>query len=189
VAPENEYEKTKTDSDQLVSAAAGPATFSATILRPSNVFGPKMSNRSLFQMIAMISKGIYFVIGQPCASANYVYVDNIVDGMLRCATLPQARGRTLILSDHRSLEEFVAAIADVLGRPAPRFRVAEPLVHVMATIFGAMPGFPLTTSRVDALTDRVVYSALRISEELHYVHNVSMEDGVHRVVHTWKQSQ
>ena len=133
VAPDNEYERTKTRSDELVSAAAGPATFSATILRPSNVFGPTMSNRSLFQMIAMISKGIYFFIGQPCASANYIYVDNVVDGMLLCATLPQARGQTFILSDHRPLEEFVSAIAYSLGRPMPRARVPEQLARMIAT--------------------------------------------------------
>jgi len=97
VAPDNEYERTKTNSDQLVSVASGPETFSASVLRPSNVFGPTMTNRSLFQMITMISKGIYFFIGPPCASANYIYVDNVVDGMLCCATLPEARGQTFIL--------------------------------------------------------------------------------------------
>jgi len=189
VAPDNEYERTKTNSDQLVSVASGPETFSASVLRPSNVFGPTMTNRSLFQMITMISKGIYFFIGPPCASANYIYVDNVVDGMLCCATLPEARGQTFILSDHRPLEEFVAAIADALGRPAPRLRVPEQLVRVAATVFRVMPGFPLTNSRIDALTDRVVYSTQHISRGLNYVHNVSMEDGVHRVVQSWRQKQ
>lgn len=186
-APDNEYERTKTDSDQLVSAAAGPATFSATLLRPSNVFGPTMTNRSLFQMIAMISKGIYFFIGPSGASANYIYVDNVVDAMLLCATLPQAQGQTFILSDHRPLEEFVAAIADALGRTVPRLRVPEPLARMIARTAGLMPGFPLTSSRVDALTDRVVYSARHINRELNYVHNVSMANGVQKTVQTWRQ--
>jgi nucleoside-diphosphate-sugar epimerase len=189
VAPENEYERTKTDSDALVSAAAGPATFSATILRPSNVFGPTMSNRSLFQMIAMISRGIYFFMGPPGVSANYIDVDNVVEAMLGCATLPQARGQTFILSDHRSLEDFVAAIAHSLGRPAPRLRVPEQFARMIAAIFRAMPGFPLTASRVDALTDRVVYSAQHIGRTLNYVYSVSMEDGVDRVVQSWRQRQ
>ena len=185
--PHNVYEITKTKSDKLVTAAADRGLFNSTILRPSNVFGPTMPNQSLFQMITMISKGLYFFIGSPGASANYIYVDNVVDGLVRCATMSEAKGMTYILSDHRSLEDFVANIAHALGRPVPRWRLPEKPVRLVAGTFGKIPGFPLPVSRVDALTGCAIYSTNRIQQQLNYTHPVRMEDGLRQLVHAWRK--
>ena len=67
VVEEKLAEKTKAESDQLVMNAARKGTFTYSILRPSNVFGPTMTNQSLFQMIEMISKGLFFFIGKDVA--------------------------------------------------------------------------------------------------------------------------
>ncbi len=94
--PENPlgvYEVTKAESDWLVSAAAASGAFSYTILRPANVFGPRMQNRSLFSMVAMINRGLFFFIGKGGASANYIHVDNIVEGLVLCGSKPAAKGR------------------------------------------------------------------------------------------------
>lgn len=185
--PHNEYEITKVESDRLVTAASADGLFTSTILRPSNVFGPTMTNRSLFQMITMISKGLYFFIGRPGASANYIYVDNVVDGLVRCSTMIAAKGMTYILSDHRPLEDFVAVIAHALGRPAPRVRLPEMPVRLVAGYLGKIPGFPLTLSRVDALTERSVYMTNLIQQQLNYTHPVQMEDGLLQLVKAWRQ--
>jgi nucleoside-diphosphate-sugar epimerase len=45
--PANEYEVTKTIADELVIQASKSGAITYTILRPSNVFGTKMTNQSL----------------------------------------------------------------------------------------------------------------------------------------------
>lgn len=176
------YEKTKTESDQIVINAAREETFTYSILRPSNVFGPTMTNQSLFQMIAMINKGLFFFIGKPGASANYIYVDNVVEGLVRCGKMTDARGRIYNLSDHRTIEEFVKTIAGELHKPVPTLRLPEMPVRWMAKLCGRLPHFPLTEGRVKGLTSRAVYSIERIQNELEYVHQVSMEDGLRQMV-------
>lgn len=186
--PVGVYEETKATSDQLVMNAAKEGGFTYSILRPSNVFGPNMTNQSLFQMMAMIDKGRFFFIGKKGGSANYIYVENVVDALMRCGNMPSAVKRIYNLSDHRTIEDFVEAIAKNLNKPVPKLRLPECPVRWIAKVCGKLPGFPLTESRVNALTNRTVYSIERIRGELDYNHQVSMEDGLHHMVSLWKQT-
>lgn len=188
--PENPvgvYEITKTESDRFVKQSAEKGAFSYSILRPSNVYGPDMINRSLFQMIAMINKGFFFFIGKPGASANYIYVENVINGLLLCGSMPSAKGQVYNLSDQRTIEEFAAIIANALGKSVPKLRLPETPIRFGTRILGKIPGFPLTESRVDALVNRSVYSTMRIEKDLGYTHVVSMEDGLEHLVRVWKQ--
>ena len=182
------YEKTKTESDKLVMNVSGEGVFTYSVLRPANVFGSAMLNRSLFQMIEMINKGLFFFIGKSGSSVNYIHVDNVVEGLVRCGKMTAARGRIYNLSDQRTIEEFVKTIAGELYRPVPRLRLPEMPVRWMAKLCGRLPLFPLTKPRVNALTSRSVYSTERIQHELGYIHQVSMEDGLRQMVRAWKQA-
>ena len=180
--PVGEYEITKAESDELVIAAACEGAFSCSVLRPSNVYGEDMTNQSLFDFIAMIERGLFFFVGNKGASANYIHVDNVVEGLIRCGTMQGAKDRTFNLSDHCSMERFVGTISSELGCRYPRLRFPEVLLRVMAEILGKLPTFPLTASRVDALTRRSTYSIKYIQKQLAYRHVVSMEDGLKRLV-------
>jgi nucleoside-diphosphate-sugar epimerase len=181
-SPVGEYERTKTESDRLVRAVSNEGAFPAVLLRPSIVYGLNMRNRSLFQLIRMIDRGLFFFIGPLGANANYIHVANIVEALICCGMQQRANGRAYIVSDHRSLEEFVGMIAMVLGRPVPRHRLPLPLAHFFARLERWIPGFPLTESRVEALSNRAVYSCSRIQDELGYIHPISMEQGIRQMV-------
>lgn len=187
--PVGEYEITKTESDQVFVAAANKGGFSYSILRPSNVFGAGMTNQSLFGMIAMIDRGLFFHIGKPGASANYIHVNNVVEGLIRCGTMQPAQGRTYNLSDHCTMEEFIAIIARALGKDVPRMRLPESAVRTFAKLLGNIPGMPLTEARVDALTSRTVYPSTKIERELGYRHLVTMEEGLLELLAAWKQKR
>ncbi|MDX8386210.1 MAG: NAD-dependent epimerase/dehydratase family protein [Gallionella sp.] len=180
--PLGEYEITKAESDQLVIEAAGHGGFSYSILRPSNVFGANMTNQSLFRMISMIDKGLFFFIGKPGASANYIHVDNVVESLVKCGTMAKAKGGVFNLSDHRTLENFVGVIAEELGKPSSRLIIPQPIAWFMAATLGKFPGFPLTLSRVEALTNRSVYSTEHIQQTLGYQHVKTMEEGLRELV-------
>ena len=180
--PVGEYEITKAESDELVINAAREGAFTFSVLRPSNVYGEDMANQSLFDFVAMIERGLFFFVGNKGVSANYIHVDNVVEGLVRCGTMKGAKGKTFNLSDHCSMERFVSLISNELGCKYPRLRLPEFLLRVIAEIMGKLPRFPLTVSRVDALTRRSMYAVKSIQEKLGYQHVVSMEDGVRRLV-------
>lgn len=182
VRPEGDYEKTKTDSDRLVIEAAARGAFTCSILRPSNVFGPTMRNQSLFQLIEMLNSGFFFFIGPPGASANYIHVGNVVEGLTRCGNMPRARGRVYNLSDHRTIEDLCKIISGQLGRHAPSMRLPVWMARLAARAFRSLPRFPLTEQRVRALTNRSRYPIRRIQDELGYAHVVSMEEGLKQLI-------
>lgn len=187
--PAGTYEITKTGADQIVLNASKEGAFSYSILRPSNVYGPDMTNRSLFLMIEMIKKGLFFFIGRPGASANYIHVANVVEALMLCGSTPSSKEKMYNLSDHSILEVFVAVIADELGCPSPTLRLPERPLRWLSKIFGSIPGFPLSSSRIDAMTNRSLYSIQRIQSDLGYAHVMSMEEGIRQLVRAWKQSK
>ncbi|MFZ3018236.1 MAG: NAD-dependent epimerase/dehydratase family protein [Gallionella sp.] len=185
--PIGEYEVTKAESDGIVADAASNGGFGYSILRPSNVFGTEMANQSLFAMISMIHRDLFFFIGNPGASANYIHVDNVVDALVLCGEKTEADGQLYNLSDHRTMEQFIAVIAESLARPIPSLRVPEWSIRLPARLLGGIPGFPLTELRVDALIGRAIYSTTKIEHELGYWHIVSMEAGLKELVSSWQQ--
>lgn len=186
IRPNNPYECSKAAADALVLDAAERRGLSCVLLRPSNVFGAEMANQSLFAMISMIHRGMYFFIGDSGASANYIHVDNVVDALMLCGGKAEADGQLYNLSDHRTMEQFVSVIAESLGEPIPSLRVPEWPVRLAASLLGGMPAFPLTESRIDALTGRAVYSINKIEHELGYRHLVSMESGLKELAQSWQ---
>jgi nucleoside-diphosphate-sugar epimerase len=185
--PIGEYEVTKAESERIVADVANNGGFGYSILRPSNVFGTEMANQSLFAMISMIHRDLFFFIGNPGASANYIHVDNVVDALVLCGEKTEADAQLYNLSDYRTVEQFVAVIAESLGKSVPSLRVPEWPVRLAARLLGGIRGFPLTKARVDALTGRAVYSIAKIERELDYRHAVSMEQGLKELVESWQR--
>jgi nucleoside-diphosphate-sugar epimerase len=186
--PQGAYETTKKMSDDLVQAAGRGGAFEWVILRPAIVFGEGMPNQSLYQLIRVIERGRFFFIGRPGASANYIYVDNVIDALLLCALNPAAHARIFNLSGHATLEDFAGMIADALGKPRPRARVPEFAARWLA-VAGAPLGsrFPLTLSRVDAMTTRVCYPMDAIRAALGYTAKVDLNTGITRLVKSWAE--
>lgn len=186
VRPIGPYETTKQKSDEVVARFAAVHAFQCVMLRPSNVYGADMPNQSLFALIRMIDRGRFFYIGPPGASANYVHVDNVVQALMLCATHPAADRKIYNISQVATMERFVEVIADALGKAAPRLRLPEGVTRAAAALCQRVPGFPLTVSRVDALTSRAAYCTERIETELGYRLAVSIEDGLRQLVRAYR---
>jgi nucleoside-diphosphate-sugar epimerase len=176
------YEETKAKSDQVVIDSADRGAFTYAILRPANVFGPNMKNQSLFQMIAMIDKDFFFFIGETGALANYIHVDNVVEGLIQCGKNPAAKGQIYNLSDNIPIEKFVEIIAKELKKSMPKIRLPEKPIRLIARQCNRFFNFPLTENRIDALTKRSWYSIKKIQDELGYSHQVSIENGLRQMV-------
>lgn len=185
--PQSLYEKTKLKSDELVLKAGRENKFSYTILRPSNVFGIRMRNQSLYQFIKAIDNGLFFFIGEKGASANYISVENIVTALTLCGQKQIAQKKIYILSDWETMENFVAMIVKKLKKPVPRIRLPKFFVRCVALVGDRIPKIPLTSSRVEALTDRCRYCTTLIEKELDYSHCVSMEEGLTRLISAYKR--
>lgn len=187
--PINEYEKTKLESDILVEKASRSNYFTSTFIRPSNVFGPTMSNQSLFQLVDKINQGVYFYIGKKGASANYVPVENVIEALYLAATHKSAINQTYIISNYQPLESFVNEIAKNLNRREPKIRVPLFPIKIVANLTGFIPKNPLTINRVKALSNRTKYLTDKIENELNYSDVISVENAITNFVAEYKTKE
>lgn len=187
--PVGTYETTKMLSEQLVMDAGNEKSFSWIILRPSTVYGSTMTNQSLHQLVSRINRSQFFFIGRAGASANYIHVDNVIQALYLCASCESRYlGSVYNVSDYVHLEDFVTMISDNLGLANISLRIPEWPIRFITRILENIPGFPLTTSRIDALTNRANYPITKISNDLGYQAVVSMQEGIRQFITSWKET-
>lgn len=182
--PVGVYEKTKARADEIVREMAVKGGFTWSILRPSIVYGPGMPNQSLFQLISMIKKGFFFYIGKGKPMVNYLHVENVVSAMMAAEGHTEFFGRIYILSQSMPLQEMVQRIAARFGGRRPALRLPEGVIRFLARLAGVVPGFPLTLSRVDALTSEVVYDGEQAQRDLEYI-RIPLARGIEQLVDHW----
>ena len=185
--PASAYAKSKLEADALVADLSERA-YSYTIVRPSGVIGPHMRSRSIYGLIGAVDRGRFCFIGAPGAIGNFVHEQNVIDALVRCATRRESRGRTYNVAQNCSLEQMVGAIAAALGRTPPQARIPETFARIAAQLGRVVPGFPLTRSRVTALTSRVEYPSGRIEQELGFRHAKSISDALSELARLWMAS-
>ena len=160
------YEITKTKSDELIIQKALTGSFTYTIVRPSNIVGPNMTNQSLRGLIQMVKCGLFFYVGKPGAVATYIHVDDVVSALITCAINPHSLGHIYNLSSDCSLEDLINCIASFLGVRPPWLRFPESIIRLLITLFKGRVNLPLTISRIDALVNRTRYPADQIVYDL-----------------------
>ena len=181
--PKGIYEITKSKSDNLVLEEARKKRFNCFFLRPSIIFSPKMFNNSLFQLIEMIDKGLFFFIGKHGAYSNYIHIDNVVHALVLCGQCkPKKNINVYNLSDIKTIEEFVKIISDKLDRSQPKFRLPKWPLLVISRVMNSMIRFPLTVNRIKSLSDRTAYDSNKIEKELGYNHKISLNEGLLQMV-------
>lgn len=188
-SPQGIYETTKTKADRLISSAAESGAFQARFLRPANVIGSQMPNASFRQLIAAVARGYFFFIGEPGALANYVASENVAVAMEATC---DAKGRTVEvfnLAETVLLEDIVASICDGLARPVPQYRIPLWTAQALSMSAGLVPGFPLTKSRVAALTSRVSYASDKLVQTTSYKPEVDLNELVRTLAEEWSRSR
>jgi nucleoside-diphosphate-sugar epimerase len=184
--PDN-YTVTKAQADQLVQRFIADEGLPAVIVRPGIMFGP--GDRVNFARMAdRLLAGRAIIIGSGRNHVVFVYVGDVVQGLILAATRPEAVGRIYNLSKDQPFTQkgLWQAIAEELGRPAPRLHIPYRALRLAAYVSEALvdPDNPrrqplVTRFGVELFgTDNLV-SSEKAHRELGYSPRVSLREGVH----------
>lgn len=176
--PVGPYEVSKSDFDEVLKRTSSNHGIDICILRPSNVYGPGMRNQSILQMTNAIRKGVFAFIGSPGASANYVHVDDVVQALELCIEHPKAANQMYIVSAWDTIEEMVSGLSAGAGIATPKRRIGLLLARCLAGLFKWLPTWPLTLSRVQAMSMRSRYSTEKIEHELGWRLSIPVKEGM-----------
>ena len=136
------YGRTKADGEAAVRAAFP----TATILRPSIVFGPEDDFFNRFASLARVAPAMP-LFGGGATQYQPVYVGDVADGIAACLTNPAAVGQTYELGGPRrySFAELMALMLTVTDRQCLLMNLPFWLADVIGAIAGLAPGRPMLT--------------------------------------------
>jgi nucleoside-diphosphate-sugar epimerase len=179
------YIDTKAASDHLARQRG------ATVVRPGDVYGPRSVPWALRPLQALRS-GRFAI--PPEGLITPVYVDDLVDCIVRAATVPEAAGRSFVAWEGPPVptREYFDRLARMVGRErapvAPR-----PLLTALAgaeEMVGRLTGRPPTAARwvPGYLARRAAYDCPRAAEVLGWHAQVSLDEGMART-ETWAREE
>lgn len=131
-------------SKGLGEAAVLAAVPSATILRPSTVFGRE--DQFINRFAAMIRLAPAVPLVSPRTKFQPVYVGDVADAVAASLADPAAAGRVFELGGPQilSMEELFRWIAAAIGRKPLFVTMPDAVAAAMARLTGWAPGAPLT---------------------------------------------
>jgi nucleoside-diphosphate-sugar epimerase len=129
------YADSKVEGERVVSNYIGRGGPEVAIVRPGFVYGPG-DRQFLPRLIDALSTKQFMYVGTGAKLLNIVYVDDLVDALLRAGSTPAAAGQAYNLTDgtETSLRTFVGFLCEQLGIPAPTRHVPPPLARAVCQV-------------------------------------------------------
>jgi nucleoside-diphosphate-sugar epimerase len=190
------YAVTKAAGDAVVQQLIGEQKLPAVIVRPGTFFGP--GDRLHFgRMADRIAAGRGIVIGAGDNALPFVYVTDVVQGLLLALDDQTAVGRAYNISNDSPLTQqaFLSAIADELGVPPPRTHVpyralyaAGSVAEGWAALIRSQRKPPVTRLGIKLFGTDNRHAIDRARRELGYSPKVSLREGV-KLAAAWYRTQ
>ncbi len=179
--PVSEYGRSKLEGEQMVRAVIPDAV----IVRPPAVYGPR--DTDIFQIFKSVAKGISAEIAGGERWLSFIYVKDLVKGLIAALESPVSAGKTYYLAHPKPAKwgDLTGIAARVMGRPAPRVirmpLAAAQAVGVCAELWSRCTGRPGIISRdkiQEARFPAWTCDPGRASRELGFEAATSLEAGV-----------
>jgi nucleoside-diphosphate-sugar epimerase len=111
--PITHYGQSKLDAEKLLLDWGKQNNANFMILRPAVVFGPYEKN--ILQFFKMVKRGWIIIMGTGEKQVSMVYIDDLIDALMVCATSSQ-KGETVFVANDRPLSwnEFSTEIKNAV---------------------------------------------------------------------------
>jgi nucleoside-diphosphate-sugar epimerase len=173
-APATPYAQSKLEAERELAEILGGSATELVVLRSPLVYGPGAKG-NFARLVRLVQRGVPLPLASVRNRRSLVFVENLVDAIVRVLDHPAAAGRTYVVSDGEevSTPDLIAKIAAALGRPSRLFAFPPALLRLAGTLLGRGD----ETSRL--LGDMAVDGS-RIRRELGWAPPYSLDEGLAR---------
>lgn len=171
-APVGPYGLSKLEAERALTTFGRSTGMEIVIVRPPLVYGPGVRANFLHLMTA-IDRRIPLPLGSVDARRSMVFLDNLVDALVRCALHPSAAGETFHVSD--GLDLTVAELVRMLSRQLNVPARLIPVPVLMLRIAGRLTG---RSEAVERLVNDLRLDISHISKVLGWRVPYSIEEGL-----------
>lgn len=180
------YALSKAEGDRLVQRMIADEGLPAVIIRPGTFFG--RGDRLHFERIAArLQANRSIVVGRGDNALPFVYVTDVVQGLLLGLDHPQAVGEAFNITTDEPISqlELLQAIASEIGAPPPRVHVPYRALYAagyaaerLSALTHSTRQPPLTRLGVNVFGTSNRHSIDKARARLGYAPQVSLRDGV-----------
>jgi len=172
--PQDPYGLSKLEAEIGLMQLAKKTGMEVVIVRPPLVYGPGVKANFL-SMIKVLDKGIPLPFGNVSNKRSLVFVDNLVDLLIRVIDHPKAAGQVFLVSDDHdvSTTTLLRSMSSALGKKAKLIPVP---MFVLKAIFYLI-GKPSLSQR---LLGSLCLDISKTKELLNWNPPVGFEEGISR---------
>jgi UDP-glucose 4-epimerase len=179
--PRDAYGRSKLAAERLLAGLA--AAIEISIVRPPLVYGPGV-RANFLSLLKLAASGVPLPFGAADAPRSMVFIDNLVDALIACATRRHGSPAVYFVSDGRdfSVAELVRLLRFEMGKPARLWPLPTSGVRIAALLLGR----PDAAQRLFA---PLQVDIRRIRSELAWSPPVPAEAGLRRTVRWFVDEQ
>jgi nucleoside-diphosphate-sugar epimerase len=190
--PGDHYQESKTEAERLVRYYMAEGRLPIVVFRPGGIYGPR--DTRFLKLIKAVKQRRFIMLGTGKVLYQMIYVDDLIDGILRCGTENHAIGNVYILTGEEAvtLNQLVQVIAEVVGVSASKLRfpvapvyVAGFLCELLCKPFGINP--PLYRRRVDFFRKSRSFDISKARRELKFQPRMTLKAGIRHTVDWYRQ--
>jgi nucleoside-diphosphate-sugar epimerase len=189
--PDTHYRRTKLMAEHVVHRYRDRIPI--VTARLSSVYGP--GSRTLLDVTRDVSSGRVTAFGRGGGFCHFTHVDDIVNGLLLCATHPAAPGATYHVAAEPipTLRGIYEAIAAALGVPftwrsLPGSALAAQATRLITRVGGSIGLESQRLQMIKFFTWPRAYDSTRARQELGYRSRVSIQDGMKQLVDWYRDA-
>lgn len=172
--PQNEYERTKNISEQLLNEAAVSNAFDLVVLRPTNVFGENHPFNALLNLMQTVENGNPLITTKG-AKVNYVYVSDVSASIIS-ALENKTKNGIYNVGYSMDLNEFYSVIMNAMKLKIRIFSVPSILTSFT---------YKLGVKKLQSISNRLEYSDNQLRENFSYPFGIEM--GIKNTVEHYKK--
>lgn len=170
--PQDPYGISKWEAEQALWEVSDETGMEVVIVRPPLVYGPGVK-ANFYNLLRIVYKALPLPLGSINNHRSMIYVENLVDALITCATHSQAAGKTYLVSDGKDISTpgLINQLAKAMSRPCRMFSVPLSWMRFFARLTGK-------SAVLDRLTQSLVIDSSRIRRELQWVPPYSLDEGL-----------
>lgn len=170
--PADAYGISKWEAECALNEIATTTNLEIVILRPPLVYGAGVKANFL-NLMKLVKTGIPLPLGGIHNQRSLVYVGNLVDAIVTCATHPQAAGQTFLVSDSTdvSTPELVRKISESMRKPVRLMPISPVILTNLARILGK-------TATLDRLFGSLTIDSSKLRQTLNWQPPFTLEQGL-----------
>lgn len=174
--PQDAYGVTKWEAEQVLHKISAETGMEVVIVRPPLVYGKGVKG-NFAQMIQVLKKGYPLPLSSIRNLRSLIYVENLVDALILCATHPNAAGQTYLVSDGEDIStpDLLRELSYAMKKPVKLLPFSSVLIRLAGQLLGK-------SGQVDKLMGSLQVDSSKIRLQLNWKPPYSLREGIKRTV-------